>query len=102
MFNIVFTKDKKEIRGQMNMDDLKYKLLTETVRFIEFCQELFLKEKLQFEEYKNLTSYKFKFISNVYSKHKRALPLNDELHDKINKLYLTECFICNRSKEAIF
>ncbi len=80
------------------MDYLLSRLIKETIKFLEICQEYSLKNAISVDQYRNLTNIKFKFINDVLNIEKKNIVIDIELRKRLNKLFINDCRITHPSK----
>jgi hypothetical protein len=77
------------------MDNLTERMLYEAVKFLEICQVQALNEKISLSTYYDMTKVKFEFIEKILRKQSNSLPSDKEFLAKLNKLRLSNLFICS-------
>jgi hypothetical protein len=82
------------------MEYIRDKLLREIVKYLEICQDYFIKKKIQLDEYYSLTNVKFNFIESILESERRYIVKNNELEARLKKLYYTDSYIYNLNMKA--
>lgn len=83
------------------MEYIRDRLLKEIVKYLEICQDYFIRNEIQLDEYYSLTNVKFDFIENMLESERKYMVRNNELEARLEKLYYTEKHIYNLNKKAV-
>lgn len=83
------------------MDYIKNKYLKESVWFLEKCQMMTLKEKIDTLDYFSLTTCKLGFINNLLNNEAETLFVNKELKERLYKLFDRDNYIYNKGNKAV-
>lgn len=81
------------------MENMVERLMWETVRFLEICQEQVLGHKICIGDYIKLTSNKFEFVKNLMEEEKTELFLDKNFNSKLNTIFENNHFLCNYHKK---
>ncbi len=68
------------------MEYLRYRLIKETVKFLEICQRYLLNGEISLEAYHTLTDSKLRFISSFLNTEKQNIYIDEALGTRINNL----------------
>ncbi len=82
------------------MEYIRERLLKEIIRYLEICQDYFIRSEIELEEYYSLTNVKFSFIENILNVEGRYIAINNNLESKLKRLYYTDSCIYNVQKSA--
>ncbi|AUG56019.1 hypothetical protein [Acetivibrio saccincola] len=84
------------------MDYMKYKLIRESIRFIELCQMHVLENRMEIKMYDAMTNIKINFLKDMMEEEKTNTFLKGRFFNKINDLLRIDSFIhsCYCSKKA--
>lgn len=84
------------------MDYMKYKLIKESIKFIELCQMRVLKDGMPIELYNMMTNIKINFLKDMMEVEKSTSFLKKRFSSKINSILKINSIIYSRnySKKA--
>lgn len=83
------------------MDYLVGKLIRETARFLQICQEQAFNDKISVKEYVAFTATKFKFIEDVLENEKRNLFIDKDFRKQLDKLFKEDFFLRESNKKIV-
>ncbi|MCX8128952.1 MAG: hypothetical protein N3I35_02495 [Clostridia bacterium] len=89
------------MKGSDKMDYLMDRLIRETVKFLEICQEQTLEGKISVRDYNSLTTSKFKFINDILEEEKRPLFFDKNFCKRLYRLYMNGYFLNSLDKRIV-
>lgn len=75
------------------MDYMKYKLIKESIRFIELCQMRVLENRMEIKLYDSMTNIKINFLKDMMETEKTNIFLKGRFFNKINNILRIDSII---------
>jgi hypothetical protein len=83
------------------MDYLLDKLVRETARFLEICQEQVVLNRIGIKDYIALTSTKFDFIDKLLESEQRLLFIDKSFQSRLDNLLIKDYDLCSSLKQIV-